>query len=366
MSDRIAIALSALTAAWRLALREGARLALFVRAHLPRTLPALTQLARTPLARIDIARIDIAGALIRLADGIEAGFHMLRRGLRRILPRRGIGLTGAFAWRGAAAMTGIGLSAALVSGLSATGGEATIASLTTVEAAREARQAGALGSALRPLAGGPESWVRIARPIAMFGLRSPELSREPDLYEARRSQDGSRREDMLVFGAFSGEKPHLLLRLRVAPQESELSQPFMIALVREAAAQGLAVQRSNAPTGIRTRFGPVETADAQLHDGAVARPCIAFRMSGDDIPMSMSGWWCGGERPADRQQLTCLIDRLDLLNAGEDRALRAAFARSELERRPGCAPVRFSAGGRRTSWLDGDGRVPSLKTAVRR
>lgn len=356
VSDRIAIILSALAGAWRLARCEGVRLVSLARARLP----------RARFARLDLGRIDIVGALIRLADGIEAGVLLLRNALHGMLPRRGLGLTGAFAWRGAAAMTGIGLSAALVSGLSATGGEATIASLTAADSAREVRRSAALGSALRPLAEGAESWVRIARPIAMFGLEAPELGREPDLYEARHSRDGSQREDVLVFGAFSAEKPHLLLRLHVAPAENELSQPFMIALVREAAARGLAVQRSNAPTGIGTRFGPVETADALLHDGAAARSCIAFRMGAGDVPLAMSGWWCGGERPADRRQLTCLIDRIALLNAGENRALRVAFARTELARQPGCAPPRLSASGRKASWLDGDGRVPPLKTAARR
>lgn len=324
---------------------------------------ALRAAGLTRQAGAHLAQLDLADALIRLADAIETGFHRLRRGIAAVLPRRGLGLTGALAWRGAAAMGGIGLSAALVSGLSASGGEATLASLTVAEPAPHARPT---GHALRHLPGSEESWVRIARPIAMFGLQSPELGRDPDSYEARRSPDGSQREDVLTFGAFSEQKPHLLLRLRVDHRQADLSQPFMIALVREAASHALAVQRSSAPTAIRTRFGPVETADAMLGDGDSSRACIAFRMQPGELPLGLSGWWCGADRPADRQQLICLIDRIALVNAGEAPDLRALFARSELDRRPGCTPTRLSASGRKASWLDADGRTPPLKTASRR
>ena len=133
--------------------------------------------------------------------------------------------------------------------------------------------------------------------------------------------------------------------------------------MREAAARALSVQRSGLPAAIATRFGPVETADATLSDGQTSRACIAFRMEAGALPLAMSGWWCGGAaKPADRQQLVCLIDRIDLLNAGDDRALRSAFARTELNRQPACAPPRLSATGRKVSWLDADGQAPALRT----
>jgi hypothetical protein len=346
VSDRIATFLFASAGLLRPAVRQAAQLGKRARARLPQA--------------------DIANALIRLADGIEAGFHLLRRGIRTIAPCRNLGLTGAFAWRGAAAMTGIGLSAALVSGLSASGGETTLASLAAVEPAPGTRPLRETRREPNLLTDGTDGWVRVVRPIAMFGLQSPELDAEPTSYEARRSQDGSRREEVLAFGAFDEARPHLLLRLQLDHRTTDLSQPFMIALVRGAASRALAVQRSSASTAIATRFGPVETADAMLSDGKASRPCIAFRMSPGDLPLAMSGWWCGADRPADRQQLVCLIDRLDLLSAGDDPALRAAFARTELGRRPGCAPPRLSVSGRKASWLDADGRTPALKTAARR
>lgn len=314
-----------------------------------------------------LAKVDVATALIRFADRIETGFGYIWRGLAGLrhlhvlLRAPGLRLGGGLVWRSIAAATGIGLTAALVTTLSS-GSETTTASLT-LPPAQEALPVRDVRQEPRPSPGGRENWIPIIKPIAMFGLESPELDRTSATLESRRSQDGSQREDLLGFGAFVEPKAHLLLRLSVEHGRSDLTQPFIIALVREAAARAMSVQRSGMPSAIQTRFGPVETADATLNDGDVSRSCIAFRMDAGVMPLSMSGWWCGGEgKPADRQQLVCLIDRIDLLNAGDDRALRTAFARTELNRQPGCAPPRLSATGRKVSWLDADGTAPALRT----
>ncbi|PZO03315.1 MAG: hypothetical protein DCF30_03000 [Hyphomicrobiales bacterium] len=313
-----------------------------------------------------LSTVDFAAALIRLADGIETGFGYLWRGLAglrhlRILLRvPGLGLTGGLVWRSVAAATGIGLTAALVTALSS-GSEATIASLT-LQPEQDARPVRDVRQEPRPSPGNRENWVTITKPIPIFGLESPELDRSSATLEARRSQDGSQREDVLSFASFAGERPHLLLRLSVEHGRGDLSQPFIIALVRETASRAMSVQRSGMPTAIATRFGPVETADATLSDGDVSRACIAFRMDAGALPLSLGGWWCGGTKPADRQQLVCLIDRIDLLNAGDDKALRTAFSRSELHRQPACAPPRLAATGRKASWLDADATAPALRT----
>lgn len=314
------------------------------------------------------AAVDVAAALIRFADRIEIGFGYLWRGIRglRHLPDLlrlpGLRLGGGLIWRSIAAATGIGLTAALVTALSSGSGTATIASLTA-QPIHEARPVRDVRQEPRQSLGGRDNWIPIIKPIPMFGLESPELDRASATLEARRSQDGSQREDVLSFGAFAEPKAHLLLRLSAEHHLTDLTQPFIIALVREAAARAMSVQRSGMPSAIQTRFGPVETADTTLNDGEVSRACIAFRMDAGALPLAMSGWWCGGEgKPADRQQLVCLIDRIDLLNAGDDRALRAAFARTELNRQPACVPPRLAATGRKVSWLDADGAAPALKT----
>ncbi len=307
----------------------------------------------------------IADGLIGFADAVEAGIRVLARGARALLRRQGLGLTGGLVWRGLAAITGIGLATALVTALSAANDERGIATLTLAAPESRPIRDVALEPRLQRLAG--EDWVRIARPIAMFGLESPELDRQTPAYESRRTQDGARREDTLVYGVFAEPRAHLLLRLSLDRNPDQLSQPFVIAMVRDAAQRGMSIQRSGAVAPMDSRFGRIETADVTLSDGEAGRACIAFRREAGDLPLGISGWWCGGaSRPADRQQLSCLLDRLDLLSAADDRALRAAFARTELARQPGCVPPRLSASGRKASWLDADGQAPLLKTAARR
>lgn len=330
--------------------------------------PAPAGEARTGAAK----RIDPVAMLIDLADALEAGVSALARAIGRRARSGGFGLTRGLVWRGAAAATGIGLTATLVAGLSSGPPEASLPSLSTMTPV-EAPAAPAIRDVrvqAVPAAFGQDGWITVARPIALFGLETPELGRRTG-YEARRSQDGSRREDTLSFGEFGDDKPLLALKLQVNREgaveaaPAGLSQPFVIALVRESAARGLSVGRSGATIPVETKFGTVETADISLSDGSVGRACIGFRHLDGASHLSFSGWWCGGDaKPADRAQLVCMLDRIDLLSAGDDHELRGAFAKAELNRRPGCSVPRQAVTGRKGSWLDADGKAPALKTAA--
>lgn len=318
------------------------------------------------LAEAAPGRFDLAARLVDAADAIETGFVRVMRPLRRAWRSRSIRLTGGLAWRGLAAVTGISLTAMLVAGLSSGSSDPALASLASTEASAAPVVRDVRLQAL-PMAAGPDGWVTIARPIALFGVESPELDKR-SAYEARRSQDGQRREDVLSFGEFDDGKSLLSLKFQVnRDQQAQkalagLSQPFVITLVRESAARGLSVGRSGAATTIETKFGTVETADIGLNDGTAGRACIAFRHLDAAAHLSFSGWWCGSEaKPADRAQLICLIDRIDLVSAGDDPELRASFARTELNRRQGCSVPRLAATGRKGSWLDADSKAPALR-----
>jgi len=299
------------------------------------------------------ARTDIVPFLITSADRVESSLARLSKLLRHLVPRRGLGLTGALAWRGAATLCGVGLTAIVVTSLSAQDEDPL--QLAAMRPAPDAPQQ-------RPrFAAAADDWVPVARPIAIFSLESPELGREAPSLEARRRPEGSEREDLMSFGSFPESTPHLALHLRTGAPAATGSASFTIGLVHEAARRGLAVERSSMPAAIETRFGPLDTADVVLGDGSTTRSCIAFRTAPGAAAFAMSGWWCAGTKPSDRRQLTCLVDRLDLANAAADAELRSAFARSELKRQPDCAPQRLSATGRKVSWLDADGNVPALR-----
>jgi len=301
-----------------------------------------------------IVKTDIVLAIITTADRIEAALRLFGHLLRHALPRSGLGVTGALAWRSAAALCGVGLTAILITGLSAKDEDPD-------HLARMALPATDSGAAGRSRLAAAAEWVPVAHPIAIFSLEAPELSREARGLEARRRQDGSEREDLMSFGGFPETGPHLDLLLRTGATAAVSSASFTVALIHQAARRGLAVERSSNPAPIETRFGALETADVVLGDGTTSRSCVAFRTAPSEASFAMSGWWCADPKPSDRRQLTCLVDRLDLANAAADAELRAAFARSELKRQPGCTPPRLSATGRKVSWLDVDGNLPAMR-----
>ncbi|CAH1667931.1 conserved hypothetical protein [Hyphomicrobiales bacterium] len=336
-----------------------------IRAGLLRLEPRLQRgvsLCRRGATRLTgrLARIDIVPGLIAAADGIEAGSRRVLRSARHLWPRKGLGLTGALAWRGAAAISGIGLTAIFITGLSAKDEDRlALASLAAAAANLPAQDITAPRRSRPPAT--TEEWVAIAQPMAIFSLEAPDFRREPPLLEARRSPDDSRREDVLSFGSLAESRPHLLLRLATGEGAATGTRSFMVALVHEAARRGLAVERGSTPAPIETRFGPLETADVVLGDGKESRGCIAFRTQPGEAHFALSGWWCAAPKPSDRRQLVCLVERLDLVGTGAEPELRNIFARSELKRQPDCTPPRLSASGRKASWLDADGNLPALR-----
>lgn len=307
-----------------------------------------------------LGRIDIVPQFISCVDAIEAGLRWIIRLGRALLARSGLPLTGAFAWRAAVVLGGIGLTTALITGLSAKDEDQLLLASLSPITSDLATQDGVATRRPRPPAA-VEDWVVIPRPGAMFGLDAPELGREPPSIEVRRSPDGSRREDLLSFGSLSESKPHLLLRLATGAAAG--NRPFTIALVHDAARHSLAVERSSTPASFETRFGPFEAADVLLGNGKQSRSCIAFRSRSGEAGFAVSGWWCAAQQPGDRRQLACLIEALDLGNdAGPE--LRGVFARSETATQPECRPPRASASGHKTSWLDADGAGPALQSAA--
>ncbi|WP_342360194.1 hypothetical protein [Terrarubrum flagellatum] len=207
-------------------------------------------------------------------------------------------------------------------------------------------------------------WTAIAKPIALFALESPDIPAGHRLYEARKRTVGGGREDMLTFNDFDDDALHVKLRFLTTAGEPLRDGSLFIAAVRQAAQDGLVVERMAAASDMPSKFGPVETSDLSLASGDSSRACIAFRTSVVAGELDMGGYACGAEkRPIDRAQLACLLDRVNLIGSGAD-SIRQAFAAAELHRRAGCGAPRMLSTGRRASWLDPDGQTPALKGAI--
>jgi hypothetical protein len=179
---------------------------------------------------------------------------------------------------------------------------------------------------------------------------------------------GGGRDDQLIYGHFAtqegGErKPRLEQHLALSfLREVSSARSLFLDLTTQGAQAGIALERLRQPDAVTTKFGALEAADATLVQGETRRACLAFRHVSEDHAFRFAGWWCGAEgRPADRRQLACLIDKVSLLSAGEDKALRAVFTQAEKSRDPGCTPPRMAQAGRKTNWLDADAPPPALR-----
>lgn len=213
-----------------------------------------------------------------------------------------------------------------------------------------------------PAAEANHPWIPVARVNAPYVLNVPDLQKLETTRSARRHRSGAM-EDVLAHGGFGDETPqlHLAILRHGADGPGEPATPYL-ALTRRAAYAGLSVVRMAQPEAMPTKFGLAESADVVLAEGGHTRACLAFRLVAQEEILGLEGWLCGTpDQPADRAQLSCMIDRLGLLAAGDDRPLRALFAASERRRDPRCEnPVSLQA-GRRSSWLDPRGTPPPLR-----
>lgn len=204
----------------------------------------------------------------------------------------------------------------------------------------------------------PAGWVDVIRPIALYGVAMPELDGLDAAYEARRHEPGGGRRDVLAWGRL-GETPYLRLALyRIGAEESGEPSLFVEA-ARRSSEIGYSVAALGKPDQLTTRFGGFEVADIRLERGADARACLAFLLREKAGVMRMSGLSCGrDDAPIDRAALGCQLDRIDLISAGEDEALRNVFVAAERKRDMRCASHHA-----RASWLEPRGHTPRLRGA---
>jgi hypothetical protein len=215
-----------------------------------------------------------------------------------------------------------------------------------------------VGKALLPA----PAWIQINRPIELYALEAPEITRLSRSYEAHRHLTGGGRQDILTFGAPNPDSAYVRLVVYRLGEEEAANTPFFVELARRAADGGLAITKSQAPAPLTTRFGEAEVADiAMAAAESTAMPCLGFRVEAKGLAWHMTGFACGGRNPLPRPALQCLFDRLDLLSAGEDTALAKFFADTELRRNAACAGTRMTPALAHAAWLDEKETQPAPK-----
>jgi len=199
-------------------------------------------------------------------------------------------------------------------------------------------------------------WSQIERPARAFAVGQADLHDKTEVYEIFRHPEGDRKDILRWIAA--GGKP--VAELEIYRPGGEFQQQGPVAArfsarmdphrARELEAAGLIASKF----GAVTLRGPTGSAD----DG---RACLGFIKQIADPPLQISGWSCqGDDLPARRAAVSCMLNRLVLLAAGNDVKLAELFARAEL-RRSDCAATAASAPS--ADWVTG-AENPLLRGAL--
>lgn len=183
-----------------------------------------------------------------------------------------------------------------------------------------------------------DPWRYVTAPIAAYNLESSELGRAAPVYRVRTNASGGR-QDIMIWGE-GGVQPTsarasvaggLVVERRGGTSPSD---SLYVETARRAALVGASIVRMAQALELETKFGLAEIAETQIESLGKGYSCQSFRVTGDYSLLRVNGWFCGtGARPVTRDSLGCLIDRLDLMAAGNDKQLRSWFAAAERVRK---------------------------------
>jgi hypothetical protein len=200
------------------------------------------------------------------------------------------------------------------------------------------------------------TWKMADRSSRAFAVSQFDTQDKTETYEIFRHPQGGRRDVFRWGGA--DKKPAAELEIYRAGGElshegsasAEIAARMDPDSVRELETAGL----------IDSKFGTV-TLLRLIGGGAdSARACLAFIRHVSDPNVRISGWSCqGGNLPARRAAISCMLNRLTLLSTGNDPKLAEIFARAEL-RRGDCATS--AAPALSPDWLTGASN-PQLRHA---
>ena len=183
------------------------------------------------------------------------------------------------------------------------------------------------------------TWAEIVKPYALFDLSAPMFGHDQPSYTARRHVAGGGREDTLAFGAFGGRKLFLRFSIYRHGTEDVADPGYFVDMARRASVSGLGVTGADLPQAMPTRFGEFESAPLELSGptGVERGNCRGFRTEIEAPALTMGGLMCGGRDEAvSAAEVACVIDRLDLLSAGQDRALADFFGAAEARKSRAC------------------------------
>jgi hypothetical protein len=191
-------------------------------------------------------------------------------------------------------------------------------------------------TAMEPSAKG--GWSLASRSSPAFAISKFGSQDKTEAYAIFRHPEGGRKD--LFRWTAQDKKPIAELEIYRPGGELNQSGPAIAEIAARMDSEGM--RELEAAGIIDSKFGTVMLL--RLAGGAdTARSCLGFIKRVDEPNFRISGWSCQGDNlPARRAAISCMLNRLILLTAGNDPKLAELFAHAEL-RRSDCSPAAVPA-----------------------
>ncbi len=173
-----------------------------------------------------------------------------------------------------------------------------------------------------------DSWSLASRSSPAFAISRFDSQDKTEAYAIFRHPEGGRKD---LF-RWSGPDKKPVAELEIYRPGGELNQsgPAIAEIATRMDSEGM--RELEAAGIIDSKFGTVTLL--RLVGGAdTARSCLGFIKRVDEPNFRISGWSCQGDNLAARRAaISCMLNRLILLTAGNDPKLAELFAQAELRR----------------------------------
>jgi hypothetical protein len=176
------------------------------------------------------------------------------------------------------------------------------------------------------------AWSLAERSSRAFSVSQFNLYDKTETYEIYRHPEGGRKDLFQWSGA--DKKPVAELEIYRPGNELNHLGPAIAEIAGRMDPGGM--HELEAAGIIGSKFGAVTLL--RLVGGADTRACLGFVKHVDEPNVRISGWSCEGDNrrdnlPARRAAISCMLNPLTLLSAGNDLKLADLFARAELRGR---------------------------------
>ena len=180
----------------------------------------------------------------------------------------------------------------------------------------------------------PVGWAVADRSYPAFAVTPPDPIEKSATYTILRHPAGGRKDIFRWIG--EADQPLAELELYRPGGEFDRSvSPLAAVAVRMTPERGVTIE----PAGVvDTKFGLVALFK-RSGETETARACLGFVKRFEAPDLQITGFSCRGPGlPAQRAAIACTLNRLLLLNSGNEPKLAEMFARAELKR-GNCVPV---------------------------